>query len=414
MLYDNAQLVSLYSKAFQLTKNLCYQAVVYETTGLVKRELTSAEGAFYSSLDADSEGEEGRFYVWKFDELKRILNEDAGLLMDYYSLTEEGNWENGNNILYKPVPDKEMAELFGMPEEELMHRIRKAKKLLFEERSKRIRPALDDKILASWNALMLKGYVDAYRAFDDEDFLRSAVSNAEFILQNLKHDDHRLDRNFKNGRSSINGFLDDYAFTIDAFIDLYQATFDEKWLLEAQQLTAYALPHFYDERSGMFYYTSDLDPALVARKMEISDNVIPSANSAMAKNLFVLGRLFFNDDYLEKSKRMLNNVQQDTFRGGAYYANWDILMAWFASDPYEVVIAGGDCLSKRREFDKHYLPNVFLCGGKEESNLAILKGRFVEGHTTIYTCRDKVCKIPVSRVAEAMEQILAMGSFRFP
>jgi hypothetical protein len=410
MLYDNAQLVSLYSKAFQSSRNPSYKSVVYETAGFVKRELTSADGAFYSSLDADSEGEEGRFYVWKYDELKRILKNDAALIIDYYNVTEEGNWENGNNILYRPGSDKDIAGKYDLTEPELMNRIHQAKKVLLYERSKRIRPALDDKILTSWNAMMLKGYVDAYRAFNEEDFLVSAIKNAEFILQNLKHPDHRLDRNFKNGKSSINGFLDDYAFAIDAFIDLYQATFDEKWLIEAQQLTNYTSAHFYDERSGMFYYTSDLDPALVARKMEITDNVIPSANSAMAKNLFILGHMLYNDDYLDRSKRMLNNVKQEVFQGCAYYANWDILMAWFAQDPSEVVIAGDDFLSKCREFDQYYLPHVFLCGGKEEGTLPVLKGRLVEGQTTIYVCRDNMCKLPVTEVAEAVRQILASAA----
>jgi len=406
MLYDNAQLVSLYSKAFQATKNPEYKVVAYETTAFIKRELTSAEGAFYSSLDADSDGEEGRFYVWKYDELMNLLNEEAGLIIDYFSVTEDGNWDNGYNILYRPASDKEMAELFGMPEAKLMKRIGEAKKLLLNERSTRLRPALDDKILTSWNALMLKGYIDAYRAFNDEDLLVSAIKNAEFILQNLKHEDHRLNRNFIKGRTSVNGFLDDYAFTIDAFIGLYQATFEEKWMVVAQQLTNYVLAHFYDERSGMFFYTSDLDPALVARKMEMTDNVIPSANSAMAKNLFVLGRLFFNEAYLARSKRMLNNVKQDAFPGGAYYANWDILMAWFASDPFDVVIAGEDYLSNRREFDQYYLPNVFLCGGREEGELPILKGRFAGGKASIYVCRDKVCNMPVTEVSEAVKQIL--------
>ena len=405
MLYDNAQLVSLYSKAFQATRNPQYKAVVYETLGFVKRELTSADGAFYSSLDADSEGEEGRFYVWKYDKLRKILNEDAGLITDYYSVTKDGNWENGNNILYRSGPGKDIAGKYDLQAPELMNRIQEAKKILLNERSKRIRPALDDKILTSWNAMMLKGFVDACRAFNEPEFLISAIKNAEFILQNLKYPDHRLDRNIKNGRSSINGFLDDYAFIIDAFIGLHQAAFDEKWLIEARHLTTYVLAHFYDTRSGMFYYTSDLDPALVARKMEITDNVIPSANSAMAKNLFILGRMFYNEDFLARSKRMLNNVKQDALRGGAYYANWDILISWFASDPFEVVIAGDDCLSKRREFDQFYLPNVFLCGGIEEGSLPILKGRFARGQTTIYVCRDKVCKMPVTEVAEAVRQI---------
>ncbi|MCX6281724.1 MAG: thioredoxin domain-containing protein, partial [Bacteroidetes bacterium] len=428
MLYDNAQLVSLYSNASRVTKNPSYKAVVFETLAFVKRELTSAEGAFYSSLDADSEGEEGRFYVWKYDELRKLLNDDAALVAEYYSATAEGNWEKGKNILYRSAPEINIAARHNLTLEELGDKISAVKEILLYERSKRTRPALDDKILTSWNAMMLKAYVDAYRTFDEQGFLLSAVKNAEFILQNLKkHDhhrtfdeqgfllsavknaefilqnlkkhDHRLDRNFKNGRSSINGFLDDYAFTIDAFIGLYQATFDEKWLIEAQHLTTYVMAHFYDARSGMFYYTSDLDPALVARKMEITDTVIPSANSAMAKNLFILGRFFYNDDYLEKSKRMLNNVKQDALRGGAYYANWDILMAWYASDPYDVVIAGENCFSKRIELDRHFLPNVFLCGGSKEGSIPLLKGRFISGQTTIYACRDKVCKMPVTEVA---------------
>ncbi len=405
MLYDNAQLVSLYSKAFQATGNPNFKSVVYETLGFIKREMTSAEGAFYSSLDADSESEEGKFYVWKYDELKNLLNKDFDLTADYFSVSKEGNWEQGKNILYRSAPMQTVADRFNLTADEVGKKISAVREKLLEERSKRIRPALDDKILTSWNALMLKGYVDAYRAFGETEFLASAVKNAEFILQNLKKQGRRLDRNFKNGRSSINGFLDDYAFTIDAFIDLYQATFDEKWLLEALSLTSYVLEHFYDERSGMFFYTSDLDPALVARKMEIADNVIPSSNSAMAKNLFALGKMFYNDAFIEKSRRMLNNVKQDAQSGGAYYANWDMLMAWFVSGTWEVAIAGNDCSSVRSEIDKHYLPDVFLCGGKSEGSLPLLQGKFIAKQTTIYTCRDKICKMPVNGVAEALVQM---------
>jgi len=405
MLYDNAQLVSLYSKAFQATGDPYFKSVVYETLRFIKREMTSAEGAFYSSLDADSEGVEGKFYVWTYDELKTLLNKDFDLIADYFSVSKEGNWELGNNILYRSKPMQTNADKFNLTADELGKKISAVREKLLEERSKRVRPALDDKILTSWNALMLKGYVDAYRAFDEEVFLLSAVRNAEFILQNLEKTGHRLDRNFKNGKSTINGFLDDYAFTIDALIGLYQATFEERWLLEAQLLTNYVLEHFYDERSGMFFYTSDLDPALVARKMEIADNVIPSSNSAMAKNLYVLGKMFYNEGFIEKSRRMLNNVKQDAQSGGAYYANWDMLMAWFVNGTWEVAIAGEDCLLARREFDKHYLPDVFLCGGKTEGSLPVLQGKFIAKQTTIYACRDKVCKMPVTEVSEALKQM---------
>jgi uncharacterized protein YyaL (SSP411 family) len=405
MIYDNSQIVSLYSCGYQATKDPYFKTIVYETLEFIERELTSNEGAFYSSLDADSEGEEGKFYVWSKTELKNILGKDADLIAEYYSVTNTGNWDNGHNILYKTNSDKGIAEKFKISPEELQQKVDSAKKILLKERSKRIRPTLDDKIITSWNALMLKGYVDAYRVFNEPEFLRSAIKNAEFILRNVQKPDHRLDRNYKNGKSSINGFLDDYAFTIDAFISLYQATFDEKWLLEAEKLTAYSLIHFFDVESGMFFYTSDIDPDLVARKMEIADNVIPSSNSQMAKNLFLLGQYFYKDDYILKSKQMLNNVKQAALRSGVYYANWDILMAWFISEPYLISIVGDDHLSKRKEFDTYYLPNVFLSGGKTEGTLELLKGKNIAGQTTIYACQNKVCDRPETKVKDMLKQI---------
>ena len=406
MLYDNAQLVSLYSAAYQKTKEPKYQIIVAETLEFIQRELTSNEGGFYSSLDADSEGEEGKFYVWTETELQSMLGKNADLIIDYYNVKEKGNWENGNNILHKSASDKKIANRNKITESELANRVLKAKKTILKERSKRIRPGLDDKILTSWNALMLKAYIDAYRVFDSKNYLNIALKNAEFINTKFKSTDSRLYRNYKNGKASINAFLDDYAFTIEAFISLYQAAFDEQWLMEARKLTDYTLAHFYDNSSGMFFYTSDKDPTLIARKMEVTDNVIPSSNSQMAKNLYVLGQYFYNDDYIQKSKTMLNNVKQDALAGGAYYANWDILMAWFASEPYEVAIVGDDFEDKRKEFDTHYYPNVFLSGGKNEGSLSLLENKLNKGQTTIYVCQNKICQLPVTEVKEAMKQIV--------
>ncbi len=406
MLYDNAQLVSLYSTTYQQTKDPKYKIIVTETLDFIQRELTSKEGGFYSSLDADSEGKEGKFYVWTKSELQKALGNKADLIIDYYNVTEKGNWENLQNILFKSVTDKKIADKYKITESELTKRVLEAKKILLKERKKRIRPGLDDKILTSWNALMLKSYIDAYRVFDKKKYLDIALKNAEFINTKIKSTDNRLNRNYKNGKASINAFLDDYAFTVAAFISIYQATFDEKWLKVAQQLTAYSIAHFYDKNSGMFYYTSDIDPALIARKMDVTDNVIPSANSEMAKNLFVLGQYFYNDDYIKKSKKMLNNVKQNTLKGGAYYANWDILMAWFTSETYEVAIVGKEFEAKRKEFDKYYLPNVFLSGGKNEGTLSLLESKLIEGQTTIYVCQNKVCKLPATEVKEALKQII--------
>ena len=405
MLYDNAQLVSLYADAYMQSKNPKFKGIVIETLDFIKREMTSAEGGFYSSLDADSEGEEGLFYIWTKDEIQEILGSKADLIIDYYNVTEKGNWEKRRNILFTSDNENEIASKYKISESELRDQLYKAKHLLLKKRNTRIRPGLDDKILTSWNALMLKAYVDAYRVTGTKEYLNIAIKNGEFINTKIKLDDQRLNRNYKNEKASINGFLDDYAFTINAFIALYQATFDEKWLMEAHQLTEYALHHFYNQTSAMFYYTSDIDPALIARKMEITDNVIPSSNSEMAKNLYILGQYFYKDEYIQMSKKMLNNVRESALNGGAYYANWDILMSWFVSEPYEVAIVGKDFETLRREFDNQYLPNVLLSGGKDEGNLSLTKNKWIKGTTTIYVCRNKACQLPVTEVKEALKQI---------
>jgi len=405
MLYDNAQLVSLYSSAYQQSKDSYYQTIVSETLDFIQRELSSETGGFYSSLDADSEGEEGKYYVWTQQELHDILGKNAALIIDYFNVKEKGNWENSQNILFKSDNDKKIAHKYEITESELSLQVSKGKEILLKERAKRIPPGLDDKIITSWNALMLKAYVDAYNVFGTKEYLDVALQNARFINARVKSTDNRLNRNYKDGKASINAFLDDYAFTIAAFISLYQTTFDEQWLEDARQLADYTIDHFYDKASGMFYYTSDVDPDLIARKMEVSDNVIPSSNSEMAKNLFVLGTYFYNDDYITISETMLNNVKQNALKSGAYYANWDILMSWFASPPYEVAILGDDFEARRKEFNKNYLPNVFLSGGKNEGRLALHEGKEIDGQTTIYVCRDKACKLPVTEIEEALKQV---------
>ena len=405
MLYDNAQLVSLYSAAFQRTNYPIYKTVVAETLEFIKRELTSPEGGFYSSLDADSEGEEGKFYVWTQTEFKDVLKNNAGLMMDYYHVTAKGNWGNTRNILYISGDNERILNKYIITESELQARVLESKKLLLAARSKRIRPATDDKILTAWNALMMKAYADAYRVFNKKKYLNIALKNAGFIHDKLKSTDAGMFRSYKAGKVSTHAFLDDYAFTIQAFISLYQATFNEYWLNEAQLLTHYVLDHFQDAASGMFFYTSDLDPSLIARKMELSDNVISSSNSEMAKNLFILGRYFYLEEYVGFARKMLNNIKSHAINGEIYYANWDILMAWFAVEPYFVTIVGPDYEARRKEFDSYYLPNVFLAGGETEGNLTLLEGKLRVGQTTIFVCQNNLCKLPVTEVEDAIHQI---------
>ncbi|MCP4220837.1 MAG: thioredoxin domain-containing protein [bacterium] len=412
MLYDNGQLVSLYSTAFQAFKEPLYKQVVYETLEFIGREMTTPVPkngglAFYSSLDADSEGEEGKFYTWEMDELKKFLGEkEATFMAAYYNATTEGNWEE-KNILFRRQTDDEFAAKQNTTRDELQKRVKAANGKLLEARAQRVRPPLDDKILTAWNALMLTGYVDAYLVFENDDFLDTALKNADFILTHMMEKNGSLKRNYKVGGHAVavNGFLDDYAFTIQAFMRLYRATFEKKWLERANTLTEYTMEHFFHRDSGMFYYDSNLNSGLVARKMETDDNVIPASNSQMARNLYLLGTLLGKGNYIETSKRMLNNMKAKVAVGGPYFSNWAYLMSYFVEEPFEVAIVGEDCLKVRKELDKHFLPNAVILGGKTEVELPLLKDKLVKGQTTIYVCKNKACMLPVTEAAKALEQM---------
>ena len=406
MLYDNGQLVSLYSDAFLVTKNPLYQQVVEETLEYIKREMTDQSGGFYSSLDADSEGEEGKFYVWSKEEIAATLQDDLAtkILCDYYEVSDKGNWEH-TNVLHRKDAIEDIAKRRNSTPEEIQKIIDQAKPKLFQVRSKRVRPGLDDKVLTSWNALMLKGYVDAYRAFGKEEYLQTALTNAKFIKREMLQGDNRLNRNYKDGKSVINAFLDDYALTIEAFNALYQVTFDESWLISAKELADYALLHFFDAESGMFYYTSDIDPPLITRKKEVTDNVIPASNSVMAKNLYTLGLYFYNQDFLKIAKQMMHNVNEQVTQSPQpnFYSNWCSLYSLLVHPPYEVAVMGKEFKPLQRALTSQYLPNAIVLGGAQEGTLELLQGKLQEGETFIYVCQNKVCKFPVQTVEEAIK-----------
>jgi uncharacterized protein YyaL (SSP411 family) len=275
---------------------------------------------------------------------------------------------------------------------------------MLEARTSRIRPGLDDKVLTAWNALMLKGYIDAYRALNDKEYLNIALANAAFIEKHVLRSDGGLNRNYKNGSSAINAFLDDYALVIDAWIALYQVTFDETWLQKARKLSDYVIAHFYDETSGMFYYTSDLDPPLIARKKELSDNVIPASNSILAKDLQLLGLYFYHEDYLDHSAQMLHNMadQVTTTSQPGFYSNWCDLYLKHARTPFEVAIVGDRAEELNHEMMQYFLPDAIFLGGTKEGGLLLLENKLQAGETFIYVCRDKVCKFPVRTVEEAL------------
>lgn len=405
MLYDNAQLVSVYSKAYRSTKSEHYKRVVYETLAFVRRVLTTPEGAFYSALDADSEGQEGKYYVWTADELKTLLKEDYELIAEYYSVTEEGNWENGWNVLKSLATAEAFSTEKKIPLEDFLSTLEKAETTLLAERVKRPMPGMDDKIITSWNALMMKAYLDAYSAFENPSFLEAAVRNAEFIQNKLIQSDGSLHRSYKNGVSKINGFLDDYGFTIAAFIELYQVSFNEKWLTLAQKLCDLTLANFKDTDSDFFFFTSVKDQPLAVRKKEISDNVIPSSNSVMAENLFLLSDFFGRPDYADLAYQMTSTLAYEVQSYGRFYSNWGALLVKMNSNPREIVIAGPNAKDYYQEIKKQNPYNVIYAVAEQYTSLPIFEGRFVENRTLIYVCENGSCQLPVSTTEEALEQL---------
>ena len=409
MLYDNGQLVSLYSNAYLATKKTLYKETVYNTLQFIERELMHTNGGFYSSLDADSldnkeELEEGAFYVWKKEQLKKIIP-DFELFSDYYNVNSYGLWEHGNYNLIRDSSDKELAKKHNLSIAQLKQKNVTWKNILLKERTKKSRPRLDDKILTSWNALMLKGYIDAYTVFDDPHFLDIALKNAAFIEQNLIKKGGSLFHNFKNKKATINGYLQDYSTLIDAYIALYKVTFNEKWLQLSKKLTDYTFKHFYDSDSKMFFFTSSKDTKLITRKIETDDNVIPASNSIMAKNLFYLSHYYDNELYIKTSKQMLHNMTGFMQKYASAYSNWLDLYMNYTYSYYEVAISGEQVFSKTKEINKEYIPNKLICGSKTISNLPLLKNRYVKGETLIYVCVNNTCQLPTENPRKAINQL---------
>ncbi len=403
MLYDNAQLISLYSNAYKYLPDELYKNVVEETLEFITRELTSPEGGFYSALDADSEGEEGKFYVWTKAEVEMHLGESATLFKDYYNVNDKGFWEKENYILLRSETDEVIVERNKINVDQLHKIIAECKQQLMKVRDQRIHPGLDNKQICAWNALMLKGYVDAYNAFNKPEYLKTAQRNADFILKHLSADDGGL---LRHAGHNGGGFLDDYAFCIEAFISLYQCTFNEKYLQQAHQWMKYAMQNFYDEASGLFFYTASNAETLIARKFELQDNVIPASNSAMAKNLLLLSRYYALPEYETISRQMLLHLIKEVEQQTPWYSNWAKLYLQMNFTFNEVCICGPKANEYRKEISKSYLPNILLAGSEKASKLPLIQNRNKENETLIYVCTKNACLNPVKTVDKALTLIL--------
>jgi uncharacterized protein YyaL (SSP411 family) len=396
MLYDNAQLLSLYSEAYRLRPHPWARQVILDTAGWLNREMRHPEGGFYSALDADSEGEEGRYYTWTTLELNDLLGEAAPLFARYYGVTSKGNWEEGRNIIYRPEANPPSG-----PDAKLLQ---ECLAKLLAARGTRVRPGLDDKILTGWNAMLIVGLTDAYKSLGDDSLLLAALQCASFLRKNLI-EMPRCYRSFKERRGNSAGFLEDYAHLVRAWIALYECTFDESWIREAQLFTEHVMGEFRDDSDGFFYFSSASGEKLIARKKELFDNVIPSANSVMARNLFRLGTILDREDWKRAAIGMTTTLKKLILSEPNYMFNWGMLAQEKANSFHEVVISGPQAPARRLEISSYFLPFVQILGAEGSSTLPLLEGRFIPGYTRIYVCSNKVCKLPIETVNEALRQL---------
>lgn len=393
MLYDNGQLIDLYATAYSHFKKPLYKRIVYQTIEWLERELLDDSGAFYAALDADSEGEEGKFYCWEKEELTTLLKENFSWALDFYSVNQRGYWEDGKYILLRSESDEVVAKKMNWSSSELEENIASLNAFLVTKRSEKVRPGLDNKCLTSWNALLLKGLCNAYTQFEETEFLYLALKNARWIQQHQLMESGKLWRKYHQGKSEIAGFLDDYAHTIEAFISVYQLTFDTSWLDDAEKMCGYVLANFQDEQSKMFYFTEQ-SSQLIARKMEVNDNVIPASNSIMAHALFSLGHILHQPTYTKIAEQQLANIYDGMEHYGSGYSNWAQLVFKFIDPFYTLEFAGTDAKKLSSKIKKHYSPNTIH--SKRETN---------ESANICYVCYDGTCLMPSNNVGEILEMM---------
>jgi uncharacterized protein YyaL (SSP411 family) len=393
MLYDNAQLARVYLHAWQVTDEPLYRAIAEETLDYVTREMRSPEGGFYSSQDADSDGEEGKFFLWTSGQIRDVLGGDAERFIEAYGVTAGGNFE-GRNIL----------ELKGSLEERKA--LADARRALFEARERRAHPGRDDKVLASWNGLMLAAFAEAARALGKDDYLGIARRNAQFLLSEMRSPEGRLYHTWKAGVAKVNGYLEDYTHLIEGLIELYQATFDPRWYQAARELADAMIDHFSAETG--FYDTSDDHETPVTRPRELQDNAAPSGNGMAALALQRLAGLAAEPRYAEIARRSLGAVQPLLARYPLGFAQWLVALSYALAHPREIAIVGNVASPAARALLQTcagYRPHQVIALG-EDGGVPLLRGREqVEGQATAYVCTDHTCRRPATE-PEALEAAL--------
>jgi uncharacterized protein len=406
MLYDNALIISVISEAYQLTKKERYKEVIEETMGFIHRELLHPQQGFYSALDADSEGEEGKFYVWDIEEIKKILGGDAAVFCSYYDVSDRGNWEE-KNILRVKIPFEEFAGQNNIPVEKLKNKLENGKRELLKERSKRIRPLLDDKIILSWNALMNTACSKAFMATGNEEYKQLAIDNMQFILDKFSlGNPDEFSHTWKNDMAKYPAFLDDYAFLIQAFIHLQEITGDKDWLIRSKSLCQFVIDNFSEPDTGFFYYTKNGQKDVIVRKKEVYDGAIPSGNSVMAYNLYHLSILFDKTEWKERSINMLSSISQAVCRYPTSFGTWVCLLQEMIAGTYEIAILGNNYKKLQLDLLSQYLPHrIMMVSGAENEEFPLLAGKASPEKPVIYLCKDFACQQPVDSVARFMSLI---------
>ncbi len=406
MLYDNALLTSVLSEAYQLTKNERYREVIEETIEFLQRELLHPENSFYAALDADSEGVEGKFYVWSWKEVQELLGANADLFCEYYDVTKKGNWEETNILRVKKSMEK-FAEEKNIPVAEFKKIIEKGKKQLLEQRNKRIRPLLDDKIILGWNALMNTGLCKAFAATGNKSYRQLAIDNMQFLLGKFSaKDTNEFYHTWKNERAKYPAFLDDYAFLIQALIHLQDITAEKKWLIKAKSIAEYVIEYFSETGTSFFFYTNTGQQDVIIRKKELYDGAVPSGNSVMAYNLFHLSILFDKKDWKERSLNMLSSLGSAITRYPTSFGIWTCLLQEVISGTNEIAIVGQVSENLHQELLKHYIPHrVVMMSYDPDPEFPLLTGKPATNPPSVYLCRNYTCLPPVFSVNDLISLI---------
>ena len=419
MLYDNALLLRTYLEAHQTTGDGMFKRVVEETAEWVMREMLQPDGGFYSTQDADSEGEEGKFFVWTPEEIHAALGEEKGkLFCRYYGVEEGGNFEHGKSILHVPVDLVPLAEHLKIDADHFREILAEGRSKLFPLRETRIKPGRDNKILTDWNGLMIGSMAQAYSVLGNPAHLSAAEDSMRFILNTL-YQDGRLLHVYKDGVAKLNGYLDDYAFIVGALLDLYEATFDTQWLQRAMELNDTMIEQFWDEKDGGFFFTSTDHEQLIVRSKSPYDNAVPSGNSMAVHNLLRLAGLTGRNDFTEKAQRTLILFHDFMERAAGGFGQLLCGLSWYVETPKEIAVIGAleadDTKALLGAIQGRFLPNKALALYDPASDrtpldlVPLLADRpQVDGKATVYVCRDFVCQRPVTTV-EALEELLSEG-----